>query len=194
MSKKLLGWVDITDEEGDVFCRLELFDGPLELSWHHCSTASDFISELCALRVHLPPSRIKEARHSVSYLANELIENAVKFRTSGTVGIQVTMVGGNINLKVRNTIDAASAKRLQSLVSELMEGEPGDLLIRKIEANAARSDSRESGLGLLTLISDYGVRFAWAFEPAGHGDQVSLETHARLPIGNSNMTNDGGHA
>lgn len=183
MSKQLFGSADITFEQGEVFCCLELFDGPLELSWHHCTTTSDFVSELCALRTNLPPPQIKETRHSVSYLANELIENAVKFKTAGNVGIQVAANGDSFNMKVSNTIDARSAERLQSLVSELMDGEPSDLLIRRIELNAARPGSAESGLGLLTLMSDYGVRFAWAFAPADHSNQVNLETYATLPVG-----------
>ncbi|MGK9171231.1 hypothetical protein KXR53_33380 [Inquilinus limosus] len=193
MSRELFGSADITVEEGDVFCCLELFDGPLQLSWHHCATTSDFISELCALRVRLPAPRIRDTRHSVSYLANELIENAVKFRTSGTVGIQAAMAGDNFSLKVKNTIEVESARRLQLLISEITEGEPSDLLIRRIEANAARPDSAESGLGLLTLMSDYGVRFAWAFEPADRGGQVGLETYARLSLQSSDTTDIGGH-
>lgn len=183
MSKQLFGSADIAVEQGDVFCCLELFDGPLELSWHHCTTTSDFVSELCALRTRLPPPQIKEAKHSVSYLANELIENAVKFKTTGNVGIEVAIKGDSFNIKVSNTIDVQSAEQLQSLVSELMEGEPSDLLIRKIELNAARPGSAESGLGLLTLMSDYGVRFAWAFETADHSNnQVNLDTYAKLSI------------
>lgn len=184
MSKTYFGSTDGTVEEGDVFCCLELFDGPLELSWHHCATTSDFVSELCALRVQLPPAQVREAQHSVSYLANELIENAVKFKTSGNVGIEVAETGEGFNIKVKNTIDVEAAKRFQSLLSELAQGDPGDLLIRKIEHNAASPGSGGSGLGLLTLMSDYGVRFSWAVEPADASGQVDLETCAMLPIGN----------
>lgn len=55
-------------------------------------------------------------------------------------------------------------------------------LIQQLEANAADPQSTGSGLGLLTLISDYGARFAWIFSPADQADVASLEICASLPI------------
>ena len=43
---------------------------------------------------------------------------------------------------------------------EITAGDPGDLLIQRIEANAAGTGSG-SGLGILTLMNDYGVRLTW---------------------------------
>lgn len=192
MDAKVIGARDLAIEEDASICRLQLFDGPLELSWHHCATTSDFISDLCVLRTRLPFQQVRDVRHSVAYLANELIENAVKFKTSGDVGVQAAITDRTFTIKVRNRIGAEAAQRLQALVSGLVEGDAADLLIQKIEANA-QSGTGESGLGLLTLMSDYGVRLAWTFEAVDRADEVCLETCATLPIGTGDMMNTGGH-
>jgi len=187
MSDKMIGSQDITIEEGASICRLQLFDGPLELSWHHCATTSDFISDLCVLRVHLPFRQVRDVRHSVAYLTNELLENAVKFKSSGNIGVQAAIANGWFTIKTWNRMAAGSAVRLQSLLPELMAGDAADLLIERIERNA-QSGRAESGLGLLTLMSDYGVRLAWTFEAVDRSEEVCLETCAALPIETANMT------
>ncbi|TIV43747.1 MAG: ATP-binding protein, partial [Mesorhizobium sp.] len=55
-------------------------------------------------------------------------------------------------------------------------------LIQRIEANAANPDAGRSGLGLLTLMSDYGARLAWIFSSADENDRICLETYASIPI------------
>ncbi|TJW38704.1 MAG: ATP-binding protein, partial [Mesorhizobium sp.] len=52
----------------DSVSRVRLFDGPLELSWHHCATTSDFIADLFALRFQASRNDYKEVRHSIGYL------------------------------------------------------------------------------------------------------------------------------
>jgi hypothetical protein len=193
MSGTVIGARDIGIEEGASICSLQLFDGPLDLSWHHCATTSDFISDLCVLRIRLPFHQIRDVRHSVAYLTNELLENAVKFKASGNVGIRAAITNRWFTIKVWNRMGAASALRLQSLLSKLMAGDAADLLIQKIESNA-HSGAVESGLGLLTLMSDYGVRLAWTFEAVDRSDEVCLETCAALPMGTGDMTNTGSHA
>jgi hypothetical protein len=178
----LFGPADIALGTEDIVSRVRLFDGPLELSWHHCATTSDFIGDLFALRVRSSVADNKDVRHSVGYLVNELIENAVKFRAPGEIQIEASMDSESFRVKISNVLDGAAAARFQTLLAEITRGDPGDLLIQRIEANAAEADSSGSGLGLLTLMSDYGARLAWIFSPAERFDRVQLETFASLPI------------
>jgi len=182
MTNRWFGSLDIVGLEDHIVGALDFFDGPLELSWHHCATTSDLISVLCAMRFHLPAQQIKEARHSIAYLSNELIENALKFKSPGDVSIRAAVGGGAFNIQVKNLIDFAAAERFQTTLSDIIGGDPNDLLISKIEINAAQPDSRESGLGLLTLMSDYGAKLAWMFGPVDHLHRVCLETYASLSI------------
>jgi hypothetical protein len=162
--------------------RMRLFDGPLDLSWHHCATTSDFIAEVFALRFQTSPDAYKEARHCIGYLVNELIENAVKFRARGEIVVEASADTNNFLLKVSNDLDTDKASEFQRLLLEITEGDPGELLIKRIETNAEKSDMSGSGLGLLTLMSDYNARLAWVFSEPDHKDLVCLEIFASLPI------------
>ena len=67
------------------------------------------------------------------------------------------------------------------LLGEITAGDPGEMLIKRIEANAAGAGG--SGLGLLTLMSDYGARLSWKFQPNGTPNgPVYTETLARLRL------------
>ncbi|WP_195179166.1 ATP-binding protein [Mesorhizobium sp. INR15] len=162
--------------------RVRLYDGPLDLSWRHCATTADFIADLFALRFQSSRNDYREARHSIGYLVNELIENAVKFRAPGEIVIEASMDSGCFKIKVSNDVDGETASGFQNLLATITVGDPSDLLIERIEANAANPDVGGSGLGLLTLMSDYGARLAWIFSPADQSDRICVETYASIPI------------
>jgi hypothetical protein len=178
----LFGPVDIAIGMTDNVSRLRLFDGPLELSWHHCATTADFIADLFALRFRSSRNDYKEVRHSIGYLVNELMENAIKFRAPGEVLVEATMDSETFKVKVSNLVAEKIASEFQNLLSEITVGDPGDLLIQRIEANAADAEASGSGLGLLTLMNDYGARLAWIFSPTKEEDRIWVETYASIPV------------
>jgi hypothetical protein len=154
----------------------------LELKWSHCSNSADFLSQYYAgvFATNRAPAQIRELSHSIAYMANELIENAVKFRSAGDVELTAGILSEDFVLRITNWITADTSKRFQSLLGEITKGDPGELLIQRIEANAT-TGSGGSGLGILTLMNDYGVRMSWRFAPEADG-RVFLETVARLHL------------
>ncbi|CDX20557.1 conserved hypothetical protein [Mesorhizobium sp. ORS 3324] len=178
----LFGTPDIAIGMKERVSRVRLFDGPLDLSWRHCATTSDFIADLFALRFQSSRNDYREMRHSIGYLTNELVENAVKFRAPGEVVIEASMDSDCFKLKVSNDVDAENASQFQSLLADITAGDPADLLIQRIESNAANPDAGGSGLGLLTLMSDYSAQLAWIFSSADESDRICLETYASIPI------------
>lgn len=161
---------------------IRIYDGPIDLSWHHCSTTSEFLGEFFALGRPVSEHDKNEIRHSIGYLVNELLENAVKFRRPGDIVIESSLAAGRFELKVGNLIDAGTAVRFQAMLTEVTARDPGDLLIERIEANAADSTSSGSGLGLLTLMSDYGARLGWKFQGDEEHEPIRLETFAALNL------------
>lgn len=157
----------------------------LALKWSHCSSTADFLSHffsgVCARE--LDGAGIRDLTHSVAYLANELVENAVKFRSEGDVVVEGGLHDGDFVLRIDHHVSAQTAGRFLALLREISVGDPGELLIKRIEANAAGENTAGSGLGLLTLRNDYGVRISWRFTPATPPDErVFLETVARLRL------------
>ena len=51
-----------------------------------------------------------------------------------------------------------------------------------MERNAEDPDSTGSGLGLLTLVNDYGVRLGWTIEPQAAGASVQIRTIANVTL------------
>ncbi|HVW54578.1 MAG TPA: ATP-binding protein [Rhizobiaceae bacterium] len=162
--------------------RLRLAEGPLELNWRHCGTTSDFLGEFFAACAGDPGSNRNEIRHSIGYLVNELLENALKFRALGDIAIETTLEGNRFEMRVTNVIEVDVAEKFQAVLTELTTGDPGQLLIEKIERNAAEPDGGGSGLGLLTLMNDYGAQLGWKFIEGASAGLMRLETYASLSL------------
>lgn len=95
----LYGLEDLAIGTGENVTRLRLFEGPLDLGWKHCAMTSDFVAELVALRYRSSRNLYKDVRHNVGYLTNELIENAVKFRTSGEIVVEASISTSSFRTK-----------------------------------------------------------------------------------------------
>jgi len=163
--------------------RLILNEGPLELAWKHCSIVSDFLGNLYSAHSRNLTIDATHVSHNVSYMVNEIIENALKFRSAGDIEIVSAVEGGQFRLRVTNLVTRGAAVRFQDVLAGLEGRDPSEMLIERIEQNAADAASATSGIGLLTLMSDYGVRVGWKFAKHGEADDiVRLETHAVLPL------------
>lgn len=180
MSKTVLGIHDLTETGFPSGACLTLSDGPLQLGWRHSGLTSDFIAEAMSMPFAASKTRYADIHHSIGYLSNELIENAVKFRQSGKIVIEAGITAEVFMIRVRNEIDIDTSARFQVLLTRMLSGEPGELLIRQIEENAA-SNATGSGLGLLTLLADYNARMAWEFETSSR-DRIRLTTTASLAL------------
>ncbi|HSI13587.1 MAG TPA: hypothetical protein VK961_16195 [Chthoniobacter sp.] len=157
----------------------------LDLKWAHCTICADFLSQWYSnvLSANSFAGKLNDAAHSISYMANELIENAIKFRAGGDVEIDAGLAGNVFVLEIGNCISAETSRKFQELLEEITNGDPGELLIQRIEANAA-GESNGSGLGLLTLMNDYGAKISWRFErkEADGNAPVHLTTVAQLQL------------
>ena len=174
------GDVDLSNGAAAFGHRLVLADGPLELNWHHCSVTAEFLGDIYALRCATNGFDAHDARHSIGYLANELMENAVKFRAPGEIVVHSSLDGSRFEMRVINLIAPETSDRFQLLLAEIAERDPGELLIERIEANAENPSSSGSGLGLLTLMNDYSAQMGWIFADADGA--IRLETIAALDL------------
>jgi len=157
-------------------------EGRLAVGWQHASATCEFLGETFATRHARTGRDYSDARHSIIYLVNELLENAIKFRSPGDIQIRCSLEEGNFELVVTNNASSEVATRFQAILAEVTAGDPGELLIQRIEANAADENSSASGLGILTLMNDYGARLGWTFTEAPAGGTVTLSTFASLSL------------
>jgi len=114
--------------------------------------------------------RIKESKGAVSYVANELLENAMKFNNPTSsfkikFGIHfleeasVTAV-----LFATNSVNPEGLDKFQGFIQELLSSDPEEFYVQQIEKSAEEENSESSGLGFLTMINDYSAKLGWKFE------------------------------
>jgi hypothetical protein len=114
--------------------------------------------------------RIKESKGAVSYVANELLENAIKFNNQGTnfkikFGIYfIEEADLTAVLFATNSVSAEGLEKFQKFIQELLCSDPEKLYVQQIEKSAEEENSGASGLGFLTMINDYSAKIGWKFE------------------------------
>jgi hypothetical protein len=121
---------------------------------------------------------------SVSFIANELLENAVKYGDpSVTIPINMTLrlYEDAIIFEVSNPIPEAAAQKYQVFIRQLLASDPAQLYFEQLEKTAMGTG--ESHIGLLTMIYDYEARFGWRFTPIPdqpHRLWVSVMVHLAI--------------
>ena len=114
--------------------------------------------------------RIKESKGAVSYVANELLENAIKFndrRTNFKIKFGIYFIEEadmTAVLFATNSVSAEGLDKFQKFIQELLCSDPEKLYVQQIEKSAQEENSGESGLGFLTMINDYSAKLGWKFE------------------------------
>ncbi len=137
--------------------------------WRNNSLSADFLAsywgtffpvdDKAAQHLH------KELKDAVSFIANELLENAVKYSVSDArrpIRIGLYLSEHLLRFYIANPIDLERKNRLQDVIKTLLTGNPDELYLAQIEANAS-GQSSGSGLGYLIMLTNYHVNLAWKF-------------------------------
>ncbi|MBN2527681.1 MAG: ATP-binding protein [Deltaproteobacteria bacterium] len=165
--------------------------------WKGNSISADFLAAYWgslgpAFHPRLAHTQMKD---TISWTANELIENAVKFAdTSGFFPIKIflNLAEDTLDFYVENSVSADAKKKLIDRIVEIQNNDASDLYFQQVEKNAV-SDSDESSLGFLIMKMDLGAEIAWKFEkkesPNQRGIYVdTVITLVRVPIEKSDVS------
>jgi hypothetical protein len=167
---------------------------PIKQRWRNNRLSAHFVADY--LSSFLPvdeddassEKRIKQSKGAVSYVANELLENAIKF-TDDTSSYKVKFgihfieeVEVTAVIFASNCAKSEVANKLQEFIKELLSSDPNDLYLEQLEKNA-ETESETSGLGLLTMINDYSAKIGWRFETIpGNVDAILVTTVAQITV------------
>lgn len=146
----------------------------LQHRWRNNGLSADFLADYLASFFPdeddlNPISRREEVRGAVSYIANELLENAMKFHDhaqSNPITITLQLQRDRLVFVTENTIPTKAVPEFQDYIQQLLTLDPGELYLNRLESNAAGHNGDSSGLGLLTMLNDYNVELGWKFAPA----------------------------
>jgi hypothetical protein len=134
--------------------------------------------------------RLNEAKNAVSYVGNELLENAIKFHEKSQpepvkFGIYVLEESAEITVIIfaKNSITIPKFEKLQVFIQELLSSDTNELYVQQIEKSSTDENSDTSGLGLLTIINDYSAKLCWKFESSPSNPQIiTVTTMAQLAV------------
>ncbi len=158
---------------------------PLKQRWRNNGLSADFLADY--LTTFFPgneddPSTIErqaEIKSAVSYIANELLENAMKFNDETSeypIDIKLHLQSDRVIFSVANSIAPQAVGKFQAYIQQLLTCEPSELYIQQLEKNAADESFTDSGLGLLTMLSDYTAKIGWKFKTVQKDPEVIAVT------------------
>ena len=163
---------------------------PLKQRWRNNCLSADFLADYFSTFFSSDEDIIDlkktEIRSAISYIANELLENAMKYgeaKFSSPISLQIHLNQDCIVFESSNSINLEEVVDFQKTIQELITSDPEELYLNKLEANALNEDGQESGLGFLTMLNDYDAKLGWKFEqmPAQIGE-ITVTTMVQLEI------------
>lgn len=152
-----------------------------------CGKASDAATEKLLGQPELQAlekAKLDDIEATVRYVTNELFENSFKFSPGGDIAFSVRIFDGSIAVTTANCIEKNSIEQLKNRINKLISEDANAMMLEQMEANAAENDAHRSGLGYLTMLSDYNVKFGWNFLSSKSGDkeEYKIITMATIKI------------
>ncbi len=144
---------------------------PLKQRWRNNGLSANFMADY--VTTFFPKSeydstafyRQTEIKSAVSFIANELLENAMKFSDdtlNQPISIQLYLKTDRLIFVVVNSITPDAIEPFQMFIEKLINSDTQEFYIQQIEQNL--DSNTHSGLGYLTMINDYLARLGWKFE------------------------------
>jgi len=169
---------------------------PIQLRWRNNGLSADFLADYLATFFPISDSEAisleqrKEIRGAVSYIANELLENAMKFNDESTlypISLQFQLYSDHLMLSATNSTPKENVEHFQSFIQELLHCDLQEFYIRQIkraQENENTMNNKSTGLGLLTMLDDYNAKLGWKFETIQEDAQTInvVTTMVQLPI------------
>ncbi len=158
--------------------------------WGNYGLSADFLGDYFAAFFpgdEIPDSKINRrdtVKAAVSYIANELMENAVKYSDEGSdcpISITLHLYEQEIIFEVTNHTSSSRASTYQGFVQTLLATDLDEFYTQQLEKTAMGTEM--SNMGLLTIMNDYGAKMGWRFQPlADRPETVTITVMACLPI------------
>jgi hypothetical protein len=168
---------------------------PIKKRWRNQRLSAHFVADYLANFIPFDQDdsstekRIKETKGAISYIANELLENAMKFNLEfpgSKVKFGICFMGDGDFVAVifaTNYIGIEGATKFQAFIKVLLASDPEEMYIQQVEASAEDANLEISGLGFLTMLNDYGAKLGWQFTSmSGQPEIVEVTTMAQVSV------------
>jgi hypothetical protein len=163
---------------------------PIQQRWRNNGLSADFLADY--LSTFFPgddraaAERQADLKSAVSYVANELLENAMKFSyapAQHAIGLAMYLETDAVSLYVTNSVDPHAVAAFQQTIERLLTEDIDTLYMEQLMHNAESDSADGSSMGYLTMLHDYSVALAWKFAPSLQDpDVITVITMARLSV------------
>ena len=166
---------------------------PIKQRWRNNRLSAHFVADYLSSFIPVDEEdassekRIKQSKGAVSYVANELLENSIKFNKDDInykVKFGIHFIGETEVTAVifaSNSVNPEGANKLKEFIEEILASDPNELYLQQLEKNA-ESESDTSGLGLLTMINDYSAKIGWKFDRRSDSDTIIVTTVVQIRV------------
>lgn len=152
--------------------------------WRNNDYAANFIADFLTAFISKNGTksdlqRQAEAKSAASYIANELLENAVKYsHQASQIPIQIKLYfdKGKILFFLKNSLSHLRSANLQGVIYKLSNSNHEQLYFEQLEKSVNDEYSFKSGLGFLSMINDYSAKLAWKFETVPEKPAIMIVT------------------
>ena len=158
--------------------------------WRNNGLSADFLSDYWSTFIpvddYSSQKKAKYTKNIVGYIANELLENAMKFHCGVSnlpISISVHLFPDEFIFLMKNCADTLVVERFQEYIRTLLSGNIEELYLRQLESNAQETEHTTSRMGFLTMMHDYQAKIAWKFSPIAESPSCQLVcTMVRLAL------------
>ncbi len=163
----------------------------LKQRWRNNGLSADFIADY--LTTFFPANQDEPAtverqlqlKTAVNYIANELIDNALKFneeKSDYPVKFGLHLLEDRLVLISTNCVSPKVLDNFYEFVNQLKKTDLESFYIHQLE-KGAEEDSQESQLGILTMMQDYLATVGWKIEMVQKDPEViTLTTMVQLTV------------
>ncbi len=171
---------------------------PIKQRWRNNGLSADFVADY--LTTFFPVSdedpstreRQVQIKGAVSYIANELLENAMKYNDDASkysikfgLYLQEEENDSLVStvLIATNSVSPANLDTFKQFIQDLTSSDPDEFYFKQLEKSAEDQTGESSGLGFVTMINDYGATLGWKFESKPTElKEITVTTMVQLPL------------
>jgi len=162
---------------------------PIQLRWKTNGLSADFLGDYVKnffpgdTRAAL--NKQTEVRHAVSFVANELLENAMKYSDKGAgqpVNLELHLFSDRLIFVSKNSVHQDAIADFQTYLQQITTSDIGEMYINQVEKSSDNDESKSSGLGYLTMIMDYDAVLGWKLEQISNTPAIIVTTMVQLPL------------
>lgn len=115
---------------------------------------------------------------AVTYIANELLENSMKFHQKGVkypIQLGMCLIDKKLVLVTNNCVNEQILEKFINFIQEIINSDSDELYFRQLE-KGAEEKSEESRLGFLSMINDYSAKLGWKIETISQEPKITTVT------------------